>query len=134
MYRPRHLPVWLAAIAMLLHLLAMPLMGADLSGISSHCQTSGPGEHGAAHLQYTHAGPADHAAAQGQPEPVHGKHLAMPCCCAGGHAVLASTTGSTGELHEPRRIALERLAPVAVPRIPPRYRWPSLNPRASPFA
>lgn len=133
MFRPRHSPVWLAALAMLLHLLAMPLMGADLSGIPAHCQITGPGLQGAEQARSGHAG-VDHAATGGQTEPAHGKHLAMPCCCAGGHAVLASTAVDAGGLHEPRRIALERLAPAVVPHIPPRHRWPSLNPRASPFA
>jgi hypothetical protein len=130
MHRPRRIPLWITALAVLLHLFAMPLMGAGAraSGMAGHCPMTEASRHDSSHF----AMHASHQTDDSEPAPAH--HLGMPCCCAAGSASLAAIPASAPELHEPRRVQLSVLPLAAAPPLSPRYRWPSLNPRASPFA
>lgn len=133
MHRPRRAFIWIAALAVLLHLFAMPLMsaGAQMPGMAGHCPEAEASQHGflrvAAHE--SHAGHGGESAPQ--PAPAH--HLGMPCCCAAGSAGLAAIPISAPELQAPRQVQLSVLQLNTAPPLSPRYRWPSLNPRASPL-
>ncbi|HCJ27772.1 MAG TPA: hypothetical protein DHV63_00315 [Pseudomonas sp.] len=139
MPRPRRTPVWIAALAVLLHLFAMPLMGAGarVSGMAGHCPMVEASQHDARHVaMHVHALHGGHASheSESSPKPAPRHHLGMPCCCTAGSAALAAIPSSALELHEPRRVRLSVLPLAVAPRLSPRYRWPSLNPRASPVA
>ena len=136
MFRSRRAPVWVATFAVLLHLLAMPLMGtaAPMRGWAGHCAEAEARQHGghplAAQVEAAHKG---HAAHSDQSEPKPAAHaLGMPCCCAAGAAALAAITPSTPQLQLLRRAALGLLPLANAVHASPRYCWPSLNPRASP--
>ncbi|AHL74644.1 hypothetical protein CH92_05850 [Stutzerimonas stutzeri] len=139
MFRSRRAPAWLATLAVLLHLFAMPLMGtaAPMMGMAGHCAMAEVLQHGDHHLAAkTDIAPQSHAAhadpSTPPPDPAH--HLSMPCCCAAGAAALAAIAPSAPQLLVPRRTGLG-LLPLAGPaHASPRYYWPSLNPRASPLA
>ena len=110
MFRSRRAPVWVATFAVLLHLLAMPLMGtaAPMMGMAGHCAEAEARQHGghplAAQVEAAHKG---HAAHSDQSEPKPAAHaLGMPCCCAAGAAALAAITPSTPQLPLLRRAAL----------------------------
>lgn len=137
MHRPRRAPLWIAALAVLLHLFAMPLMGvgARAAGMVGHCPMSEASRHDSPALvtHEDHAPHASQALPDGEPAPTPVHHLGMPCCCAAGAASLAAIPASAPELHEPQRMRMGVLAFVITPSLSPRYRWPSLNPRASPF-
>jgi hypothetical protein len=127
--RRRRVPIWIATFAVLLHLFAMPLMGANMRAMADtggHCPKADASPH-AKHAVDQHQSPDEPA-----PQPNH--HQGMPCCCAAGAASLAAIATGTPVLHQPRLVALGRLHPATAPPLTPRYRWPSLNPRASPFA
>jgi hypothetical protein len=137
MHRPRRAPLWIAALAVLLHLFAMPLMGVGVraAGMAGHCPMSEAGRHDSGPLvaHGDHALHAGQVSSEDEPAPAPVHHLGMPCCCAAGATSLAAIPASTPELHEPRRLRMGVLALVTAPPLSPRYRWPSLNPRASPF-
>ena len=134
MHRPRRVPIWIAALALLLHLFAMPLMGAGAPGMPGHCPMAEASRHVSSHFtaRNGHATAIDHAAqgSESAPKPLH--HLGMPCCCAGSASMAAIPTTAT-ELHEPRRVQRNALPFDLAPPLSLRYRWPSLNPRASPL-
>jgi hypothetical protein len=135
MYRPRRAPVWIAALAVLLHLFAMPLMGAGAPGMAERCPMVEASRQDFLHLTtHDHASHGSHASHDREPVPNPTHHLGMPCCCAAGSASLAGIPASAPELHEPRRVRLSLLPLATAPPLSPRYRWPSLNPRASPLA
>lgn len=138
LFRSRRVPVWLGTFAVLLHLLAMPLMGsaAPMMVMAGHCATAEARQHGAHPVAaQAEAAPEGHAAHVGQseppPAPVHSP--GMPCCCAAGAAALAAIPPSTPQLPAPRRAALGPLPLACAAHASPRYYWPSLNPRASPY-
>jgi hypothetical protein len=133
MHRPRRALVWIAALSVLLHLLAMPLMNAGVPapGMAGHCPKAEASQHDFSHVAAhdSHAGHADGSA----PEPAPAHHLGMPCCCAAGSVGLAAICANTPALHAPRQVQLSVLPLGTASPLPPRYRWPSLNPRASPL-
>lgn len=139
MHRPRRVPVWIAALAVLLHLFAMPLMagGARGSGfVAAHCAMADAGTRDP-HLVATpdrHATHDNHGSSDREPAPKPSHHVNMPCCCAAGSASLAAIPASTPELQVPRQVRLSVLALMTAAPLSPRYRWPRLNPRASPLA
>ncbi|MCQ2028770.1 DUF2946 domain-containing protein [Stutzerimonas zhaodongensis] len=127
MHRQRRAPIWIAAFAVLLHLVSMPLMAAHMRAMAvagGHCTMEEVGRHHATHA-HSHSS---------EPAPTQGHHQGMPCCCAAGSASLAAIPIGSPILHHPRVIALGSLPPATAPPLSPRYRWPSLNPRASPLA
>ena len=133
MHRPRRVPIWIAALALLLHLFAMPLMGSGALGMSEHCPMAEASRHVSSHFTaHDHATAIGDAAhdSESPSKPAH--HLGMPCCCAGS-ASMAAIPATATELHEPRRVQRNALPFDLAPPLSLRYRWPSLNPRASPL-
>lgn len=127
MRRPRRAPIWIATVAILLHLFAMPLMAAHMqAGSGKHCpMTDASQHHGHELVQHAHID---------EPEPKPGHHQGMPCCCAAGSASLAAITTGSPALHQPQLVRVGSLPAATAPQLSPRYRWPALNPRASPLA
>ena len=129
----RRLPAWLASLALLIHLLSMPLSGLlpaetkRLLGWSGHCPLM------QAQVQQSHA--LHESAVHGENDSgTHGAHGMPPCLCCAGSVGLAALPGAS---------ALLPLQPVGHPihvaesrdHWPsPRQQWPALNPRASPLA
>lgn len=135
MFNPRRAPVWIAALAMLLHLVMMPLMrgSAPMPGMAGHCPVTETSRQAVQALAlHEHlAGHGSHAAPGGEtPAPAH--HSDMPCCCAAGS--LVAIPGNAPALNPPRLARSCAVAPALSPPLSPRHRWPSLNPRASPYA
>ena len=127
----RRLPAWLASLALLIHLLSMPLSGLlpaetkRLLGWSGHCPLM------QAQLQQSHAlhGSAEH----GEHEPA--THGGMPpCCCCAGSIGLAALPAPSLQLPQDVQGGSVRIAETRVHHPSPRQQWPSLNPRASPLA
>lgn len=124
----RHrLPAWLAGLALLIHLLSMPLSGvpADAGRLldGSDPAPAAQGEH-ALHLLHAAATPAEHP---------HDGHAGMPPCCCTGAMGLAALPGATlpsleaaGRSYAPGESHASQSSP--------RERWPAINPRASPHA
>ncbi|MCQ4286181.1 DUF2946 domain-containing protein [Pseudomonas stutzeri] len=134
MHRPRRVPIWIAALAMLLHLFAMPLMSAGAPGMAGHCTMAEASRHASTHFT-AHNGYAtaiSHAVGDNQSIPKPARHLGMPCCCAGS-ASMAAIPSSATALHPPRLVQRNVLPLVMATPLSPRYRWPRLNPRASPL-
>jgi len=128
MPRPRRAPVWIALFAVLLHLCSMPLMAAHMRAmavVGGHGATTETGQHHVAHAHHDHSS---------ESAPAQSRHQGMPCCCAAGSASLAAIPAGSPVLLLPRLVPLGNLSQAVAPLLSPRYRWPSLNPRASPFA
>ncbi|MBS9724989.1 DUF2946 domain-containing protein [Stutzerimonas stutzeri] len=128
----RRLPAWLASLALLMHLLSMPLSGmlpADakrLLGWSGHCP-----------MQQADVSPG-HAMHGAETAGEHGSgthHGGMPpCCCCAGSIGLAALPAPSLQLPQDVQGGAVRIAETRVHRPSPRQQWPSLNPRASPLA
>jgi len=131
--RRRRVPIWIAALALLLHLFAMPLMGAGAQGMSGHCPMAEASRHVSSHFtaHNGHATAISHAAQDSESVPRPAHHLGMPCCCAGS-ASMAAIPATATELHEARQVQRKALPLDMAPPLSLRYRWPNLNPRASP--
>ncbi|MCP9338242.1 DUF2946 domain-containing protein [Stutzerimonas xanthomarina] len=128
MRRPSRAPIWIAAFAVLLHLFAMPLMAAHtqgMDGTGGHCPMAEASQPHTGHVQHAHVD-------ESTPKPSH--HQGMPCCCAAGSASLAAITTGSPVLHQPHLVRVGSLRAATAPQLSPRYRWPALNPRASPLA
>ncbi|MCW3150451.1 DUF2946 domain-containing protein [Stutzerimonas stutzeri] len=129
--RRRRSTAWIACLAMLLHVLAMPLAGSlsaetkRLLGWGGYCPLA---------QQLEHAGHAQVTADQEDSAPA-AHHAGMPqCCCGAGFAGFAALPSAVPPLPDPRARLLARLPaePALLPA--PRHQWPALNPRASPTA
>jgi hypothetical protein len=128
----RRLPAWLASLALLIHLLSMPLSGllpADakrLLGWSGHCPLMQVQAQQHSHALHDSAGHGEH-------EP--SSHGGMPpCCCCAGSLGLAALPGAAPLLPQEIRGALVVAVEARSHRPSPRQQWPALNPRASPLA
>jgi len=127
----RRLPAWLASLALLIHLLSMPLSGLlpaeskRLLGWSGHCPLM------QAQLQQSHAlhGPAEHG---GHEPATHGGM--PPCCCCAGSMGVAALPGAAPLLPQEIRGGPVLAVEAGAHRPSPRQQWPALNPRASPLA
>jgi hypothetical protein len=128
----RRLPAWLASLALLIHLLSMPLSGLlpaeskRLLGWSGHCPLMQAQQAHALHQSAVHG---EHD--QGS----HGAHGRMPpCCCCAGSVGLAALPEASPQLPQQTAGHLTRVAEASAHRPSPRQQWPALNPRASPLA
>jgi len=119
---------------LLLHLFAIPQMGAGAQGMSGHCPMAEASRHVSSHFtaHNGHATAVSHAAQDSESVPRPAHHLGMPCCCAGS-ASMAAIPSSAAVLHPPRLVQRNVLPLVMATPLSPRYRWPRLNPRASPL-
>lgn len=141
--RRRHLTLWIACLAMLLHSLAMPV-SATLSpevkrvlGWGGHCVVAERvvTQSHAHHDAQASAVDAGEHAGHTDAETSSGHHANMQqCCCGAGSALLAGFSADAPSFLE-RTATSGRLPPApAVRSQSPRGLWPSLNPRASPAA
>lgn len=128
----RRLPAWFASLALLIHLLSMPLAGllpADakrLLGWSGHCALMQVQAQQHAHALHD-------SARHGEHEP--SSHGGMPpCCCCAGSIGLAALPAPSLQLPQDVQGGAVRIAETRVHRPSPRQQWPALNPRASPLA
>jgi len=123
----RRLPAWLASLALLIHLLSMPLSGllpAETKRL--HCPLM--------QVQaQQHAHTLHESTAHGEHEP--SAHGGMPpCCCCAGSMGLAALPGAALLLPQEMRGGLVVAVEAYAHRPSPRQQWPALNPRASPLA
>ncbi|MDZ5604485.1 DUF2946 domain-containing protein [Pseudomonas sp. RP23018S] len=125
---PRHI-AWIACLAVLFNMLAMPLSGAAPKGSAEQllwgafCSSGGKALVDVQQLAKIDLGPQgdDHAAMQ-------------HCWCCSGAAPVLAFGGQPPHLRSPaqRVIGLVDEHPVYLPT--PRQQWPGTNPRASPLA
>ncbi len=126
----RRLPAWLASLALLIHLLSMPLSGLlpaeskRLLGWSGHCPLMQAQQHSYALHESTARGEHEPSAHGGMP----------PCCCCAGSMGLAALPGAAPLLPQEMRGGLVIAVEARSHRPSPRQQWPALNPRASPLA
>ncbi|MBX7270273.1 DUF2946 domain-containing protein [Stutzerimonas chloritidismutans] len=126
----RRLPAWLASLALLIHLLSMPLSGLlpaetkRLLGWSGHCPLMQAQQHSHARHESTARGEHEPSAHGGMP----------PCCCCAGSMGLAALPGAAPLLPQEMRGGLVVAVEARSHRPSPRQQWPALNPRASPLA
>lgn len=124
----RRLPAWLASLALLVHLLSMPLSGLlpaeskRLLGWSGHCPLMQAQQHSHALHESTAHGEHEPSAHGGMP----------PCCCCAGSMGLAALPGAAPLLPQEMRGGLVVAVEARSHRPSPRQQWPALNPRASP--
>lgn len=127
---PRRHLAWIACLAVLFNLLAMPL---------SSAAPKGPAEQllwGAFCSSMTGKAKVDIQAlakidlgSQGDP------HSNMQhCWCCSGAAPLLALPGYPAQLHNPPALFAGQVAALIDYRPTPRQLWPALNPRASPVA
>ncbi len=151
MRQRRRAYAWIACFAVLSHMLTMAASGGmsahtkQMMGWGGHCLTAqqAVSHHDAHHvhgdhLHGEHAGNpvGQHADADSAPhDPSSSHHLMMQqCCCGAMSASLAALPAAPLDVQQ-RSVA--RLATLPQPppaALSPRYLWPSLNPRASPYA
>ncbi|WP_309298762.1 DUF2946 domain-containing protein [Pseudomonas turukhanskensis] len=122
--RSRSLTAWLLYASVLFSLFACGIHHGQMSGMS----LSGLG--GGSCTLAGHGGPAIDASGTDQQQP-HIDQMSCPLCSSFGLAVALNSAGwSLSYFPAP---AITRHVANTWPQAPPRYSWPSLNPRASPF-
>lgn len=121
---------WIACLAVLFNLLAMPLLSAA---------PKGPAEQllwGAFCSSVAGKAKVDVQALAKIDLGQHGDDHASPqhcwCCC--GAAPLLGLPGHASQLHGPPSLAHNSVPHLTIHEPPPRQQWPALNPRASPVA
>jgi hypothetical protein len=129
----RRIRPWIACLAILLNILAMPLSRAmqapDVNLMLWGGFCSG-GNSSVVSAEFRQAIEALQIP-QSEPEPEHAMHHA-DCCC--GHAGLAALPSDYYRHFLPQYTPGVVLEDPELPTLHPRIRWPSLSPRASPFA
>lgn len=131
MSRQRLAFAWIACLAVLFNMLAMPLTGAmEPSAKSpaeqllwgSYCTSSGT------RMVAISLGTVEHKA------PQNDDHSNMQhCWCCSGSAPLVALPGHVSPLYFARFEANPGSPPASLDTPTPRQQWPSLNPRASPL-
>jgi hypothetical protein len=121
----RHIPAWLAILALLTHLLTMSTAGMPVDAKRVHGGTDHSTHAQAGHA---HAVPANHS------EHDKAGHAGMLQCCCAGFSGLAALPFNPPSLPDQlvRQASLLPQLPSTLPL--PREQWPALNPRASPLA
>ncbi|WP_095109430.1 DUF2946 domain-containing protein [Pseudomonas sp. Irchel 3E20] len=133
MPRQRLALAWIACLAVLFNLLAMPISGAmaqSASGAASEqvmwgsfCSSSGT------KMVAMSLGSLE------QKAPQNDDHSNMQhCWCCSGSPPLVALPGHVPQLHVTRLEPAQGPAPTLLSSPTPRQQWPSLNPRASPLA
>lgn len=120
---------WIACLAILLNMLAMPLNGAMQTPDVRLMLWGGFCSGGSSQALPQELSKVIDALQIPQSKPVmqHGD-----CCC--GHAGLAALPSNYYRHFLPQYTANTALENPELPTLHPRIRWPSLSPRASPFA
>ncbi|WP_330214448.1 DUF2946 domain-containing protein [Pseudomonas sp. AM8] len=120
---------WIACLTVLLNLFAMPMSRAMQTPDVRLMLWGGFCSGGSLSAQPKDFSKVIHALQLSQSKPT------MPhadCCC--GHAGLASLPSNYYRHFLPQYTANTALENPILPTLHPRIRWPSLSPRASPFA
>ncbi|MCW0919561.1 DUF2946 domain-containing protein [Pseudomonas sp. RG1] len=131
MNRRRLAFAWIACLAVLFNMLAMPLSGAMAQAASSSgeqilwssfCTGSGM------KMVAIDIGATD------QKAPQNDSHSNMQhCWCCSGGAPLLALPGHSPQLYFAQFESNRSVAPASLQAPTPRQQWPSLNPRASPL-
>lgn len=127
---PRRHIAWIACLAVLFNLLAMPLSSAAPKGPAEQllwgafCSSmANKSKVDVQALAKIDLGPqSDDSASM------------MNCWCCSGAAPLLALPGYPAQLHNPPLVQAGFVAPLADYRPTPRQLWPALNPRASPWS
>ena len=127
---PRRHIAWIACLAVLFNLLAMPLSSAAPKGPAEQllwgafCSSmANKAKDDVQALAKIDLGPpSDDSASM------------MNCWCCSGAAPLLALPGYPTQLHNPPTLLAGLLSPPADYQLTPRQLWPALNPRASPLA
>ncbi|BBR52265.1 MULTISPECIES: DUF2946 domain-containing protein [Pseudomonas] len=126
---PRRHIAWIACLAVLFNLLAMPLSSAAPKGPAEQllwgafCSSmANKGKVDVQALAKIDLGPQSDDSAS-----------LMNCWCCSGAAPLLALPGYPPQLHNPTLLLGSHLAPPAAYTPTPRQLWPALNPRASPI-
>ncbi len=130
MFSGRHLSHWLACLAVLVNLLAMPLHAQQMQlmeGMPAAMMADDCAMHGMPTMHDEMRRLIDVL----DPHP-HKMHHGDCCCC--GASGMAGPLSSHWHAPAPRYIAQAPQAQPMVPSLTPRFRWTSLNPRASPMS
>ncbi|WP_028695551.1 DUF2946 domain-containing protein [Pseudomonas cremoricolorata] len=126
---PRRHIAWIACLAVLFNLLAMPLSAAASKGPAEQllwgafCTSGGKA---LAHVQ----GLAKIDLGQSQDDHSNMQH----CWCCSGAAPLLALGGQAPQLRTPPQRVIGALDEHPTYRPTPRQQWPGINPRASPLA
>ncbi|KAB5620755.1 DUF2946 domain-containing protein [Pseudomonas putida] len=126
---PRRHIAWIACLAVLFNLLAMPLSSAAPKGPAEQllwgafCSTGA----GKAKLDVQALAKID----LGQQD--DHSNMQHCWCCSGASPVLALASHAP-QLHSPLQLRFGQAPPLATHQPTPRQLWPALNPRASPLA
>ena len=122
---------WIACLAVLFNMLAMPLSGAMAQAASS------PAEQILWSSFCTGSGMkmvAIDIGATDQKAPQNDSHSNMQhCWCCSGGAPLLALPGHSPQLYFAQFESNRSVAPASLQAPTPRQQWPSLNPRASPL-
>lgn len=131
MNRRRLAFAWIACLAVLFNMLAMPLSGAMAQAASS------PAEQILWSSFCTGSGMkmvAIDIGATDQKAPHNDSHSNMQhCWCCSGGAPLLALPGHSPQLYFAQFESNRSVAPASLQTPTPRQQWPSLNPRASPL-
>ncbi|MEL1088980.1 DUF2946 domain-containing protein [Pseudomonas sp. OB66] len=131
MNRRRLAFAWIACLAVLFNMLAMPLSGAMAQAASS------PAEQILWSSFCTGSGMkmvAIDIGATDQKVPQNDSHSNMQhCWCCSGGAPLLALPGHSPQLYFAQFESNRSVAPASLQASTPRQQWPSLNPRASPL-
>ncbi len=131
MNRRRLAFAWIACLAVLFNMLAMPLSGAMAQAASS------PAEQILWSSFCTGSGMkmvAIDIGATDQKAPQNDNHSNMQhCWCCSGGAPLLALPGHSPQLYFAQFKSNRSVAPASLQTPTPRQQWPSLNPRASPL-
>ncbi|MER2102469.1 MAG: DUF2946 domain-containing protein [Pseudomonas atacamensis] len=131
MNRRRLAFAWIACLAVLFNMLAMPLSGAMAQAASS------PAEQILWSSFCTGSGMkmvAIDIGATDQKVPQNDSHSNMQhCWCCSGGAPLLALPGHSPQLYFAQFESNRSVAPTSLQTPTPRQQWPSLNPRASPL-
>ncbi|MHC6227633.1 DUF2946 domain-containing protein [Pseudomonas sp. X10] len=125
----RHI-AWIACLAVLFNLLAMPLLSAAPKGSADQllwgafCSSVA----GKAKVDVQALAKID----LGQQGDDHSNM--QHCWCCSGTPPLLALPGHAPQLHSPPLLAIDHTPPLASDQPTPRQLWPALNPRASPLA
>ncbi len=121
---PRRHIAWIACLAVLFNLLAMPLSSAEQLLWGAFCSSmANKAKVDVQALAKIDLGPqSDESASM------------MNCWCCFGAAPLLALPGYPPQLHNPPTLLAGPLPPPADYHATPRQLWPALNPRASPLA
>ncbi|MDF0733781.1 DUF2946 domain-containing protein [Pseudomonas entomophila] len=127
---PRRHIAWIACLAVLFNLLAMPLSSAAPKSAAEQLLWGAFCSSGA-----SKAKPDVQALAKIDLGPQGDAHTNMQhCWCCSGAAPLLALGGHPAQLHTPAAVRLGAAPPLATYPPTPRQLWPALNPRASPLA